>query len=296
MKILVTGINGRLGKAIAGLAEGRGHSIIGVCRRGWNEAEPLPAGVTVHAGDTADADRMGELMQGCDAFVHTSGLHSAHLKTHSLADFLDVNVTQVGTLLLKAKAAGISRVCLSSTLQVHCGYDQCASGSMIFEESMPSRADTPYSLSKHLMEELGVEMARMTGLSIVSLRLGAFGYLPDDKLGVSLLNLAITSTDAARAVFHAVERGGFAGEAVIIAPAVPISQSDLVAGQRDPQSVLEKYYPGASEILTANGQTLTPSRFSCVSNIRRAEALLGWKPTFTFGDWLKSKGWVPPVV
>lgn len=291
MKILVTGINGRLGSAIAQLATERGHEIVGVSRSGWADDEPIPAGVTFHQLDTANVEAMTELMKGCQAFIHTSGLHGAHLKTHTLADFLDINVTQVSRLLLAAHSVGLNRICLSSTLQVQCGYTQRASGSMILEETMPCRADTAYSISKRSMEVLGEEMSRVYGLSVVSLRLGAFGYLADADLGPKLLNLAITSTDAARATYLAVERTGFSGEPIVIAPSVPFSQADVNEGTTTPGAVVERYFPGAIGILKQAGLSVSPGNFYSVCSIRRAKALLGWEPTFTFEDWLKLKGW-----
>jgi nucleoside-diphosphate-sugar epimerase len=295
MKILVTGINGRLGMEIARLAAERGHEIIGISRRGWPTDQPLPSGVRNREIDTADLEGMKALMEGCEAFIHTSGLHGAHLKSHSLGDFLDINVTQVGKLVSAAHSVGITRVCLSSTLQVHCGYTQRASGSMIIEESMPSRADTSYSISKCAMEILGREMARVFGLSIVSLRLGAFGYLKDAELGPKLLNLSISLTDAARAAYHGVEKIDLQGEAVIIAPSSPFTQSDILEGIQNPSVPLEKHYPGATAILEREGLPIEPAQYYSVCSIRRAKLLLGWTPHFTFESWLRLKGWQPPA-
>lgn len=291
MKILVTGINGRFGTAIARLAAERGHEVIGVSRSGWPDSQPLPAGVTSLKLDTADIPAMTDLMRECQGFIHTSGLHGSHLKTHGLGDFLDINVTQVGKLLTAAHSVGLKRICLSSTLQVHCGYTQRASGTMILEESLPSRGDTSYSISKRTMEVLGGEMARAYGLSVISLRLGAFGYLEDAALGPKLLNLAISATDAARAAYLAVEKSGFQGEAVIIAPSSPFRQPDIAEGLLNPEAVVERYYPGAGAILKREGLPVTTAQFSSVCSIRRARLLLGWEPRLTFESWLRMKGW-----
>ena len=294
MKILVTGINGRLGTAIARLAAERGHEVIGISRSGWPPDQALPPGVSTQQLDTADLEGMKSVMDGCQAFIHTSGLHSSHLKTHSLGDFLDINVTQVGRLVSAARSVGITRICLSSTLQVQCGYTARASGSMIIEESMPSRADTSYSISKCAMEVLGREMARAFDMSIVSLRLGAFGYQEDAALGPKLLNLAISSTDAARATYLAVEKTGFEGEPILIAPASPFTQADIIEGIQDPGGILEKYYPGSCATLQQEGLTIAPSHYYSVCSIRRAKQLLDWEPSFTFESWLRLKGWQPP--
>ena len=293
MKILVTGINGRLGTALARLAAERGHEVIGISRSGWPSDQALPPGVTTKQMDTADLEAVKSLMDGCQAFIHTSGLHSSHLKTHSFGDFLDINVTQVGRLLSAAHSVGLTRICLSSTLQVQCGYTQRASGSMIIDESMPSRADTAYSISKCAMEVLGREMARAFGLSLLSLRLGAFGYQEDSALGPKLLNLALSAADAARAAYLAVEKIGFEGEPILIAPASPFTQADVIEGIQDPEGILEKYYPGSLAILRREGLAVAPSNFYSVCTIRRAKLLLDWAPGFTFESWLRLKGWQP---
>lgn len=294
MKIFLTGISGRLGRAIASLAASRGHEIVGIGRRGWTQPEPLPRNVTALAADSSDLAEVEKLMTGCDAFIHTAGLHSSHLKTHALADYLDVNVTQVGTLITIAHRLGIRRIALSSTLQVHCGIHCAASGSMIIDESLPVRPDTPYTISKCLMETLGRELARILGLSLVSLRLGAFGYIEDAELGLKLLTLSITPEDAARAVLLSVEKDGFRGEPIIIGPSGPFSQADVEKAGEHPRDVLEKHYPGASGILEKEGIVLSTADFQPVISNRRARILLGWEPEFTFSDWLRLKGWKPP--
>lgn len=48
MKVLITGISGKIGRMVAELLLGHGHEIIGVDRRDWPDA---PAGVTVHQAD-----------------------------------------------------------------------------------------------------------------------------------------------------------------------------------------------------------------------------------------------------
>ncbi len=294
MKIFLTGAAGRYGRAICSFAAPHGHEIVGIDRRGWPTAEPLPPGVRVFTQEMGDIAAIERLLQGCDAVIHTAALHSTHLKTHSLPEFLDANVTHVARLLDAARAQGISRFCLCSTLQV---YGDCFGPNACpvwIDEARAPRPTTAYGISKLLMEALGREVARIHGVSLLSLRLGAFGYMPDDELGLKLLSCALAPADAARAAFLAVEGERFRGEAVIIGPSIPFSQVEVESASFDRLALIEKYYPGAGPILAREGIAPTAADLRPMASNRLAWQFLGWEPQFTFADWLCRKGWLSP--
>ena len=99
MKLLVTGVCGNLGKAVAKEASAQGMQVVGADIAPWPDDVELPANVTVHNVSYEDTDAMRPLLAGCEAIIHGSGLHGGHVATHSLEQFLQANVVSVARLL-----------------------------------------------------------------------------------------------------------------------------------------------------------------------------------------------------
>ena len=65
MKMVVTGICGRLGRALAIEASAHGHSVVGVDLMDWPAEEmPLPRGVELVKGSYEDFPLMEQLLRG----------------------------------------------------------------------------------------------------------------------------------------------------------------------------------------------------------------------------------------
>jgi nucleoside-diphosphate-sugar epimerase len=292
MKLLVTGVCGRLGRAIATVASEQGHSVVGLDRVPWPaEKSSAPKGVEVVAGTYEDFALMERLLPGCDALLHTAGPHGADIKKMSLGDFIHSNVESVARVLELAVKAGVRGVALSSTMEVQIGRDWGTSGMAVVDEDSAPTCDSAYSISRLLVEHLGREFCRTNQISIASLRYMAFGYGNDRKLGPNLLARSISVRDVARAVIRAGTIGGLKGDVFNIGPKTPLTNQDIVAAQSDPGAVLEKYWPGAVEVLKANGFKLSGEHFWPATSIRKARLILGWEPEYTFEVWLTEHGW-----
>src|SRR5438034_9020835 len=111
MKLLVTGICGRLGRALGAEATAQGHSVVGVDLVPWtSEKVPVPRGVEVVQGTYEDAAFMEKVLTGCDAILHTAGPHGAFVKKLSLPEFIHSNVEKVAEMLELAVRAGVRGV------------------------------------------------------------------------------------------------------------------------------------------------------------------------------------------
>lgn len=292
MKILVTGICGRLGRALAAEATAQGHTAVGLDMIPWpGEKGEMPKGVEFVAGTYEDFPLMERLLPGCDALIHTAGPHGAFVKKLTLAQFIHSNVENVAQVLDIAVKAGVRHVVLSSTMEVLIGRQWDTSGITFVDEESPTRCDSAYSLSRLLVEILGREYAKLHNVSIASLRYMAFGYGSDQKLGPQLLARSLATRDVARACLAAARTDDLRGDVFNIGPRTPLTSMDIVAAQTDPEGVVEKYFPGAVEVLKAAGHTLRPDQFWPVTSIRKAKLILGWEPELTFEGWLKSLGW-----
>ena len=138
-------------------------------------------------------------------------------------------------------------------------------------------------------------LARQHDIATTCLRYCGFGYVPDEDLGPRLLARTASPRDVARATILAAARFDLRGEVFCIAPQAPHTLADMVGAFSDPHAVLEKYYPGASAILEAQGQALAPTNFWPITDARKARQVLGWRATWTFEKWLTMHGWKRPA-
>jgi nucleoside-diphosphate-sugar epimerase len=83
---------------------------------------------------------------------------------------------------------------------------------------------------------------------------------------------------------------GLRGDVFNIGPKTPLTNQDIIAANKNPDAVVEKYFPGAVEVLKANGYKLTWDEFWPVTSIRKAKLILGWKPQYTFETCWASAG------
>ncbi|MEO6847249.1 MAG: NAD(P)-dependent oxidoreductase, partial [Chthoniobacterales bacterium] len=256
MKFFVTGIHGRLGRSFAALAVEQGHTVVGIDIFPENpEAKTkLPAGVKSEIGTYSDIPLLERLLPGCDAVIHTAGLHGGQLKTQGLQAFLRSNVEDVSVLMETAIRIGVRRFVLSSTMEVVVGVDWSANAISMQDETTPARPDTQYSCSRLLMEQMGQYISNRHNVSVISLRYMCLDDLPDiHDLNVRLLAHELSGRDTARAVLAAALRDGFRGEFLHIGPVTPLTNKDIIAAQVEPNTVIEKYWPGATEAMKAKG-------------------------------------------
>lgn len=292
MKLFVTGICGRLGSAIAMEASSQAHTVVGLDQAPWSDSRgAVPPGIEIVNGSYEDFPLVKRLLQGCDAVLHTAGFHGSHVEKVDLAGFLRANVESVGRLLELALQAGARSVALSSTMEIQLGRDWTTSGMAIVDEESPAKCDSAYSISRLLVEHLGREFARNHPVSIASLRYMCFGYQPDKTLGPQLLARSLSVRDVARAVIRAATMGGLKGEVFNIGPETPLTNQDIIAAMRKPEAVLERYFPGATEVLKAAGFELHSTHFWPATSIRKAQLILGWAPQYTFETCLREHGW-----
>jgi nucleoside-diphosphate-sugar epimerase len=107
----------------------------------------------------------------------------------------------------------------------------------------------------------------------------------------NLLARSLAPSDVARAVLRVASMDGLRGDVFNIGPKTPLTNQDIIAAKTNPDAVVEKYFPGAVEVLKANGYKLTWDEFWPVTSIRKAKLILGWEPQYTFETWLGERGW-----
>jgi nucleoside-diphosphate-sugar epimerase len=167
--ILVTGISGKVGSAVARELLKFDYTVIGLDQT--NVPEDLRKKVTMHFVDLTDRLSVLKAVDGVDAIAHLGAI------PHPMGDenlIFPVNVTGTQWLFDAAQQHGVSRVAIAST--------GCTFG-MIFakkpfdppclpmDETAPTQPQDMYALSKVLCEEIAAAYTRRCGMTTVALRL-----------------------------------------------------------------------------------------------------------------------------
>jgi nucleoside-diphosphate-sugar epimerase len=171
--IAVTGGQGVLGRAVTAMALTLGHRIVSIDRDATFPASPAP-GVRHAVADLTSYESLAGTVDGAEAMVHLA----AYVNPHAGPDHMvhNNNVVASYNALSVAAAAGISRVCLASSVNAIGGAYSRAPRYDYFpvDEMHPSYAEDPYSLSKWIAEQQGQAFARReSGMSVAALRLHA---------------------------------------------------------------------------------------------------------------------------
>jgi len=290
MKILLTGCSGRLGTAILNEAArfGQEHDLT-LEFVGLDMKESTFTQLEFHQGSFTEAALIEKILPGCDAVIHTAAYHNGFMATHTPTEFVEVNAGGLTTLLEACLKHHVRRFVFSSTMEILVGKDWAASGMQRLDELCPPHPQTIYSQSKLQCESLGQYYAARKGIEFLALR-----YQNIDPPGASPLGLlarGVTAADAARANLLGLIAPDISYEMMLIGPATPLQNMDMVKAQSDHVSVLETYWPGAIKVLSANNLTPHPRDFWPAVSIDRARRVLGWQPEVTFESWLREHSW-----
>lgn len=167
MKILITGVNGFVGRAVWRRLEAQpGVSAVGSVRtpeiakknKKWVSMGEL----------TASAD-WTVLLEGVDAVVHIAArVHVLNeVATDPLAEFRRINVDGTMQLARQAAAAGAKRFVFVSSIKVN--GESTTRGCPFRPDDIPSPSD-PYGVSKHEAESALRDLALSSGMELVIVR------------------------------------------------------------------------------------------------------------------------------
>jgi UDP-glucose 4-epimerase len=288
VRILVTGSSGHLGEALVRSLRMQGHEVIGL--------DVLPAKETTVVGSIQDQDLVQRCLKGVDAVMHSATLHKPHVVTHSMQNFIDVNLSGTLTLLEAAAAERVGSFVFSSTTSTF--GDALApplteAAAWITEEVMPQPKNI-YGVSKCAAEDLCQLFSRNHGLACVVLKLSRFFPETDDDAKraekFDLLNLQINEllnrrVDIADVVsahvlaMEAAPRLGFAK--VIISATSPFMPADLVELRGQAASVLRKRVPAFEAVYQAKAWKMLDDVDRVYVNAK-ARKLLNWQPKYDF--------------
>jgi 2-alkyl-3-oxoalkanoate reductase len=237
--VLVTGATGFLGSAVVGECLARGFCVRGVGRRSGK----VPNGVSFFPMDLRGPVGLEGICEGVNAVIHAAGLAHRPEET-KWEEFFENNVSATANVMAAARAAGVARVVLVSSVAVYGRQEESP-----IEESAQARPDSLYAKSKHLAEQEAMRIAADGRLRLVILRLATI-YGEEDPGNVARLIRAIDRKrfvwvghggnrkslihrqDAARACVEALGVPG-AGCAVYNVTGPPITMKEIVTEAAD---------------------------------------------------------------
>jgi nucleoside-diphosphate-sugar epimerase len=179
MRVLITGINGFIGKKVARALSHRGHSVFGV------SLEPSPMGLPEGTGyqqlDLTQFDEVDTLLRErrFDAVVHLAALVHVRKSELGFADYAKVNYYTSEHLFERAAAAGVGRLAFASTVEV---YGPKPEGTVV-DENTTCQPDSEYGRSKLLAEESVRRIARTHDIAHCNLRFAPV-YASDFRLNL----------------------------------------------------------------------------------------------------------------
>jgi GDP-4-dehydro-6-deoxy-D-mannose reductase len=165
MRILVTGIDGFVGRHLAERLAGAGHVIDGLTLRPAEVAGTR----SVAACDVLDAPAVERAVReaGPQALVHLAGQTSNAAAFDRPAETFAINVLGTVHVLEAARRAGVERVLIVTTGEVYGDRDPAGGPT---PESAPLAPVTPYGASKAAQDIIGYQYGRDRTMSVVRAR------------------------------------------------------------------------------------------------------------------------------
>ena len=285
MRILLTGAGGNLGRVTAPALADQGHTPV------LFDFRELDTPYELVNGDIRNLEDIRRAVDGVDTIVHAAALHGIHLNSWQPHDYWAINVTGTFNIYEAARMAGIGHIVLASTMAVYGRSSEppVDSWGMVTETSALLPNDVS-GMSKLLCEHLAQEYAREWEIETVALRLGMFVPETFVRYGFRLVFGGVDDRDVAQAVLLALNHRPQAKfDAVNIFSDVPFDLRDARELATNPNSVLERYWPGVTAVIDAKQLNLGDLLWGrCIWPPDKAKRVLGFRPHFTFAQFLEA--------
>lgn len=277
MRIVVTGANGKLGRAVViGLREA-GHEVFALDAVG-QRADAFTRIDLTNYGSVVDAfGSVDNRYESLDAVVHLAAIPAGGLETDAATFHNNMNATF--NVFQAARRAGIKTIVYASSETLLGIPFEIDPPYIPLDEDYPSRPESMYSVVKHLEEELAIKLCRWDPeLSITGLRfsnvLDATDYVNQPKWEADPASRRwnlwgyIDTRDGAQAVLKALEanRPGFDTFVIANADTVVDRPSAELAAEHFPNVELKRPVSGTETLLS----------------IDKARRLLGFEPKYSW--------------
>lgn len=281
MKILVTGVAGKVGRAVARDLLDHGHEVRALDRSALPE-DLRPRVETVFA-DLTDRLEIFRAAQNCDAIAHLAAIPSPLRDGEAL---FPVNVTGTQNIFAAAEANGIKRVAIASSCSAY-GFafaeNEFDPHYLPIDEAHPLEPQDLYGLSKQLNELTAQTYARR-GLTTICLRYPLVIKLDEQHTQWRKRHLQwaferrsndfwayIALDDVAQAFRLALEKPLEGFHALIVTARDSFGKGDI-------REAVARFYPAFSDAVTG----LAP--YATLYSFERARTVLDYQPTRSWRD------------
>jgi nucleoside-diphosphate-sugar epimerase len=264
MRVLLTGNRGRIGPSIEAALTAGGHAV-----RGFDLAD---------GGDVLDAAAVERAAPGADCIVHVAGL--AGDRDRAAHEIMAVNLVGTSNVLLAAETHRIPRVVHMSSGRA-LGVLEREPDYLPLDDDHRGLPSVPYALSKWLSEEMCEAFTRRTGVQTICLRPA---QVFDDQTYRRALASPVADPPTSAAwplgVHLHVDDLASAVVAAVDCAAPPHARLLLcaadIADRRPTLDLVAKYLP---HVPWRGGAEFRKDMYRSLIDIRRAEAILHWRPT-----------------
>lgn len=177
MKVLITGGNGAVGKAVVERLAARGWEALVIGRT----KDVVIPNATYESCDITNYADLREKVRGCDSIVHLAAIPNP-MKTPG-PDLFHINVMGTYNIYEAAADEGITHLVQASSINsfgCFWGNVDIAPQYLPVDEAHPTYTTDPYSFSKNVIESIGDYYWRRKGISSLALRLP--GVWPHERL------------------------------------------------------------------------------------------------------------------
>ena len=198
-RVLVTGAAGRIGRVFAEAVADR-YDLRLMVRSTDPDVDVLRPWGEVVEGELADADGLKRLCDGVDTMVHLAGNPDPAAVWPAL---LETNIVGTYNAFAAARAAGVRRVIYASSIHAVGGYPV----DYQVHSADPVNPGDLYGVTKCFGEALGRYLAEQEKVSVVCLRIGAFGP-PESMVGDAGLSLGdawVSPRDLTQLIVRCIE-------------------------------------------------------------------------------------------
>lgn len=168
-EVVVTGVAGFIGSALAISLLAKGYKVIGVDDFSLGKSENVPEGLEFIRGNLIDKQTIAKMSgRKISTIYHLAGQSGAELSFSEPIFDLQSNVQSTLTLLNFMRKNGIPKIVHASSVAV---YGNTAKNVEVLDESMNTLPNSPYAISKRSAEIYLEQLSDQYGVKSASLRL-----------------------------------------------------------------------------------------------------------------------------
>lgn len=273
MRIAITGISGRIGRAIH-FSLCQNNEIIGIDRS--------VSSIATHLGDIENYGLLSKAFEGADAVVHTAALHAPHVGVRDDNAFYRVNVKGTETVLRAARACGVKALIFTSTTALYGRASRHPDHAVWIDERTRPEPRSIYHRTK-LEAEQFLEAEASRNLKVTTLRMSRCFPEPASIMAMYRLHRGIDARDVAEAHRLALVESDEDYRMFIVSGATPFRRIDCRSLKQAPEKVLRERCQSICATFASRGWSF-PDSIDRVYDSSRAQQVLEWKPMFGFEE------------